>query len=125
MLHSLKQQDVIEALNKNVYVGIGGKYFSADGAQVLAKTMNNQKGCKYFCKFNTTGVEAGHLVNPWSMYADEAVTPINKMNNKTGKFEQEYKEVSKEVFDLYVRYMSSQSDVHYRQAERGALEWLR
>ena len=118
MLHSLKQQNVIEI--KTRYYGIAGE-LKEDNANALAKEVTG-KSTRYYCKFNTSGVEAGHLFNPWSMYSDPAVKQINTINKLTGKFAQEYKEISKEVFDMYLRYLDSQSDVYYRQAERMALE---
>lgn len=119
MLHSLKQQDITNL--KSRFFGIKGHEFAEDGDAVLAKeTVGKQT--KYFCKFNTCGIEAGHLVNPWSMYANESVGLVNALNKHTGKYHHEYKEVSKDTFDLYISYLSSSSDVHYRQAERKVVE---
>jgi hypothetical protein len=92
-----------------------------DGPHTLAKMVVSDN-TRYFCKFNTHGVEAGHLVNPWSMYAEENPNFTNAINARTGKALHEYKEVSETIFNLYVKYLSSRSDVHYRQAERMALE---
>jgi hypothetical protein len=119
MLHTLKQRDSNKVNTK--YVGVGGRIFTTDTDQALAKSVESAKGTHYFCKFNTCGVEAGHLVNPWSMYSDAHINFVNKTNAHTGKLLQEYQEVQPEVFELYVRYLSSQSDVHYRQAERIAI----
>jgi hypothetical protein len=119
MLYSLKQQDIQEV--KVNYFGLNGAALQKDCDASLAKKVEGKR-TQYFCKFNTVGPEAGHLVNPWSMYMDEAVVFKNTTNARTGKFIQEYREVTEEVFNLYVRYLSSRSDVHYRQAERMALE---
>ena len=118
MLHLLKQQDVAKPVVK--CYGLQGEEV-LDGPLALAKEIIFKGHSTYFCKINTSGIEGGHLVNPWSMYADESVTVKNTVNKLTGKQHQEYKEVSQETFTLYVRYLSSRSDVHYRQAERLAI----
>jgi hypothetical protein len=56
------------------------------------------------------------------MYAEDASIFKNTTVRRTGKQLREYQEVNERVFDLYTRYLQSQSDVHYRQAERLALE---
>jgi hypothetical protein len=56
------------------------------------------------------------------MYADDLLDFKNTVNQRTGKQLQQYREVSETIFQLYVRYLTSRSDVHYRQAERMALE---
>lgn len=119
MLYSLRQQDIPEV--KVGYFGLNGTTWKEDCDASLAKKTSGKR-TQYFCKFNTSGPEAGHLVNPWSMYMDEAVVFKNTVNAHTGKLLQEYREVTEEVFNLYVRYLSSRSDIHYRQAERMALE---
>lgn len=120
MLHSLKQQDSkVEPVT--TYFGVSGVQES-DGPTTLAKQVTRGTANHYFCKYNTHGVEAGHLVNPWSMYADEIPNFTNAINPRTGKQLHEYREVNETVFILYVRYLQSQSSVHYRQAERMALE---
>lgn len=95
-----------------------------DGPNTFAKMVVGDN-IRYFCKFNTYGIEAGHLVNPWSMYAEDTPNFTNAINQRTGKALHEYREVSETIFSLYIRYLSSRSDVHYRQAERMALEWVR
>jgi hypothetical protein len=120
MLHSLKQQNSNHKVVIN-YIGLNGES-KEDNSTVLAKEVNTNGKSRYFCKFNTTGIEAGHLVNPWSMYANPGVTFDDITNKRTGKLIYEYKEVTASIFELYTRYLKSRSDVHYRQAERAALE---
>jgi hypothetical protein len=112
---SIKSKPVIR------YFGVQCE-LSEDGAHSLAKVVTTDESSRYFCKFNTCGIEAGHLVNPWSMYADDLLDFKNTVNQRTGKQLQQYREVSETIFQLYVRYLTSRSDVHYRQAERMALE---
>jgi hypothetical protein len=120
MLHSLKQKDS-KPKPATTYFGVSGIQ-KHDGPATLAKQITSGNLNRYFCKFNTHGVEAGHLVNPWSMYADEIPNFTNAVNPRTGKELHEYREVNETTFILYVRYLQSQSSVHYRQAERMALE---
>jgi hypothetical protein len=120
MLYLLKQQDSNKV---NVfYYGIGGEQFSTDDVRVLAKKVVGKR-TQYFVKYNTAGVEAGHMVNPWSMYADESVRSTNKIDPHTGKPYQQYKEVHETAFQLYMSYLENRSDLHYRQAERVAMEY--
>jgi lysophospholipase L1-like esterase len=121
MLHSLKPQGS-KAKVVIRYFGINGQQ-KTDGPHTLAKAvLEAGKRGRYFCKYNTHGVEAGHLVNPWSMYAIDTANFTNAVNPRTGKELHEYREVSETVFLLYARYLESRSDVHYRQAERLSLE---
>jgi hypothetical protein len=102
MLHSLKQPDSNKPVVPTFY-GIYGHLLKEDTGS-LAKSIKSPKSTRYFCKFHTTGVEAGHLVNPWSMYSDSnTIVAINKdvINKRTGRAYFEYQEVSEELFNLY------------------------
>jgi hypothetical protein len=123
MLHSLKQQDLSKKPQSTFYGAYGEVLQNEVGS--LAKSVKGSKSTKYYCKFNTTGVEAGHLVNPWSIFSDDNILiAISKdvVNKRTGKPYFEYQEVGQELFSLYVRFLETHSDVHYRQAERLAIE---
>lgn len=121
MLHTLKQQDSVAKTASYSFYGINGK-LNADDDNCLAKSVTINT-TRYFCKFNTFGIESGHLVNPWSMYSDETISNFkNTTLGRIGKTLQEYREVSSVVFELYTRYLETHKDLHYRQAERLALE---
>ena len=123
MLYELKPTNPESILEVSERVGVSGKRFDDDGPLVLAKTISNKANARYFVKFNTYGAEAGHIVNPWSAldYSD-IQNFTNAVNPRTGKRQHEYREVSREIYELYVKYLSSQSHIHYHQAERLAVE---
>jgi hypothetical protein len=62
MLHSLRQPNSTDKPTVTKLYGIGGEVKSDDD-HCLAKSCTIKGNTKYYCKFNTYGVEAGHLVN--------------------------------------------------------------
>lgn len=111
MLHLLKPENAKKDICK--YYGINVE-LTHDGPSCLAKKINDS--C--FIKINTQGGEAGHLVNPWSMYGLQVDNFVNAEINKIGRPCHEYKAVNEEPFGLYLKYLNSGKTLYYVQAER-------
>ncbi len=95
--------------------GIGGLLTDdASSNDVFAKAINEYT---YYVRTGTSGPEAGHLLNPWSMYYVAGVTNA-KMENAKGTRTFEFRKVSKACFDMYVSYLETRNERFYRQAER-------
>lgn len=69
-------------------------------------------------RFNT-GVEAGHFVNPQSLYFDEAL--LSEFDDSRGKNKVTLYKVNQEVFDLYMKFLKTKNSAFLRGAEQAAI----
>jgi hypothetical protein len=76
-----------------------------------------RSGLKFYVKQVTTGPDAPHLYNPWSTFAVE--NAHNKLSVRKGKQFLAWKQVNQDVYLSYLKFLRTQSEVCYRQAERG------
>lgn len=102
---------------KEIYYGIGGHLpGTVDENEIFAKSSFKGKKDIYLIRHATSGVCCPHFLNPWGVHwkkGDE-----HKLDSHTGKRVYEFKEVGKEIFDMYVRFLETQKELYYLQAER-------
>jgi hypothetical protein len=107
-------------MNKVVtqFIGIDGQQYNDDCSSVYAKLETSERSTKtfYYVKKVTRGMQAGHLVDPWSIF--EKPGEERQFDNRIGKHTFEYVSVNKVIFDLYIRYLQTKNTLYYRQAER-------
>src|SRR5688572_9627076 len=89
----------------------GGKETKED-KEAFAKS----DGASFYIKHVRIGLDSGHLVNPWSIWFTNEYKS-SKLAHR-GIAALEYRKVSKSVFDLYIKYLSTQNPAYYRNAER-------
>ena len=102
----------------DAYYTAGGKVApNTDDEVVFAKKLWNGKYMVYWIKYATTGPDTGHLLNPWGMNFVLGVD-TRRGAPHLGKKRYEFKQVSKEVFDMYIAFLETRSERYYRGAER-------
>jgi hypothetical protein len=101
---------------QTVYYNEEGQSVHEDKTAYARKDLDSKGGEKYYVKYNTSGVDAPHLANPDSVFARGNL--LTQYISSHGKPLLDYKKVSKEVFDLYVRFLQTKNRAYYRNAER-------
>lgn len=76
-----------------------------------AKQVNNGAKTKYFVKAN----KYGHVYNPLGMYETDRKT---KVNPRYGMKSFDYRQVSKEVFTMYLNFLNTKNNAWLLNAER-------
>jgi hypothetical protein len=94
------------------YFTIGCEQINNDTETVFAKQRNN----RYYVKRATYGPEAGKLANPFGTLYKVGQSKTHE--NRTGKQQYEYSEVTKTVFDMYLKFLETHSEIYLRNAER-------
>lgn len=86
--------------------------------QCVAKTSHDAATdrSRFWIKFCTAGAEMGRMYNPLSPMFIPASQ--NRYHAHLGKSQYEFKEVKKEAFEAYVRFMETENPIHLRHAER-------
>lgn len=86
-----------------------------DDKKALAKCVTLPNGVqKFYIKIG----QYGRIYNPIGMYSEGN---NNKFLNKIGKSAWEFKEVNKEIFDMYVNFLRTKNLAWINNAERGLL----
>lgn len=75
-----------------------------------------EPGETYFVKRCTTGMDAGHLFNPNSIWNKGGETKA--FDTRSGRSVYRYEKVTKTCFDLYLRFLFSKNPAYLRNAER-------
>lgn len=99
-----------------IYYDINGKESYHECMYSMARKEESGNKHNYYIKFNTVGMETAHMINPNSPFFDSS--KLTRFDTSRGKPYCEYRLVSKLVFDLYLRFLKTQNEAHYRKAER-------
>lgn len=86
-----------------------------DGPKAYAKEENQ----RFFIKYVRSGQDAGHFINPFSMWFVDEINSAKLSNKGTNALE--YKEVNSSVFSLYIKFLETQNAAYFRQAERSVI----
>lgn len=102
---------------KPVEVGFafGGDVVQPDNPLALAKSCHYDDRTLWYVKITNSGGDAGHLANPVSL--NHAKTDYTKVDRNSKK-RYDYKQVSKEVFELYHKFLETRNVAWLRNAER-------
>lgn len=101
-----------------VAYGTSGAEVESTSAGALAKaTTDNETGnARYWLKYATGGPDAGHLYNPQSPTFNAG--QARRFRPESGRAQYEFRRVTKESFDLYLRFLRTGNLANLRQAER-------
>lgn len=87
-----------------------------DDKQVFCKRVCHQSYAQCFIKAETFGISGGMFLNPTSMWFDS--DRKNETISRTGKERFQFKKVSQEAFDLYIKFLKTGNVAYLRNAER-------
>lgn len=93
----------------------GGDIVDPKDSLSLAKTSHYDEKTMWFVKITTSGGDAGHLANPVSL--NHATSDYSKVD-RFGRNRYDYKQVTKEVFELYHKFLETRNIAWLRNAER-------
>jgi hypothetical protein len=90
-----------------------------DGKGVFAKKITYSSGrSEHFILFATIGANINKMINPWGLYynsGDEV-----KYEKQMGRNKYEYRKVSEEVFQTYIKFLETRAQRYILTAERNA-----
>ena len=100
----------------DIYYGIGGRIVD-EGLGAFARKIEKKTGPKqYYVKFATVGSNVGRMLNPWGLY----YTPGDEVRyeKQHGRQKYEFQRVNEEVFNTYIKFLTTRSERYILQAER-------
>lgn len=98
---------------------LSGQYSEDDG-KVVAKRVESGGGVRCYVLSSTTGTDAGRLMNPYGLYFDE--NDISRFHAQKGRARYEFRRVSEDAFEDYLRFLRTRIESHLRSAERRVLD---
>lgn len=107
--------DKKEKIAKTVYYNRAGQMAESDGPDTFAKTVSGILEQFYVKKSNERNT-ASRLLNPNAPFFQETTEGRNSL--RMGKPLYEYRKVSRECFDLYLKFLSTGNASYLRSAER-------
>lgn len=84
--------------------------------QVKKKEVLPINSVTYYVKRCTTGMDAGHLLNPNSIWHKGGETKA--FDARTGRNYYRYEKVNENCFKLYLRFLETKNPAYLRNAER-------
>lgn len=90
-----------------------------DAPEALAKrTVSESNQIRYWIKRGMVGAETGFLFNPQSPLFDELT--VNRFHAALGRGKYEFREVTQEAYELYLRFLRTGNTRDLRHAERAS-----
>lgn len=108
----------VEPEEKPVELGFefGGGMIDPEEPESLAKSCHLNDRTLWYVKVAVTGGDAGHLANPVSLTHTKG--DFSRKKDRYGRDRYEYKLVSKQVWELYHRFLETRNVAWLRNAER-------
>lgn len=95
-----------------------GQISNEENAFAKKKTIvhgNDLVGMKYYINYNNYGPEAGKPVNPYSQHTDAL---RRTYNSRMGRAKYELREVTRQHFELYLKFLTTKNGAILRELER-------
>jgi hypothetical protein len=89
---------------------------TSDAEKAACKWVVKSTSTNWFAKFATEGPDRGHLLNPFSIYYREG--DDTRIEARRGSMRYEYKNVSEQAFNLYLKFLQTKIGAYRIDAER-------
>jgi hypothetical protein len=99
-------------------INIKGDHTDNEGV-AACKRVTNGSVVTHFVKFAVDGPDRGHMLNPYSIYFREG--DDTRIEARRGSMRYEFKRVTEQAFNLYVKFLSTKIGAYRLDAERMVL----
>lgn len=97
---------------------LSGEWTSNTNRMVCKRVSADEREA-FFVKFAVEGPDRGHMLNPYSIYFREGDDV--RIEARRGSMRYEFKRVTKEAFELYLKFLKTKTTSYRTAAERLAL----